>query len=152
MGDATVVSTYNLIGADGQKYGPVTAEQIRAWIIEGRANAQTLAQPEGSAEWKSLAQVVEFAPTLAGSQAPPVIWAADNRKSKLIAGLLGILLGGFGVHRFYLGYVAIGVAQILVTLVTFGLLGWLWGMIEGILILTNSTITTDADGRPLREH
>lgn len=146
------MSTYHLIGADGQKYGPVTTEQVTAWIAEGRANAQTLAQPEGSADWKSLAYLAEFAPTLAATQVPPVIWAADDRKSKLIAGLLGILLGGFGVHRFYLGYVAIGVAQILVTLVTFGLLGWLWGMIEGILILTNSTITTDADGRPLKEH
>ena len=146
------MSTYHFIGSDGQKYGPVSVEQLRTWVAEGRANAQTLAQEEGSAEWKSLAQFPDFAPTLAAAQVPPVIWAADNRKSKLIAGLLGILLGGFGVHRFYLGYVAIGVAQILVTLVTFGLLGWLWGMIEGILILTNSTITTDADGRPLREH
>ena len=93
--------SYNFIGADGQKYGPVTAEQLRAWVAEGRANAQTLAQPEGSTEWKSLAQFGDFAPTLAAAQVPPVIWTVDNRKSKLIAGLLGILLGGFGEHSKY---------------------------------------------------
>jgi len=71
-------------------------------------------------------------------------------KSKMAAGLLGIFLGGFGVHRFYLGYTGIGVAQIVVTLITCGA-GALWGFIEGILILTGSGITTDAEGRPLTE-
>jgi TM2 domain-containing membrane protein YozV len=140
-----------MIGVDGRQYGPVTDEQVREWVTQGRANAQTLARTEESTDWKSLAHFVEFAPTLATAQAPPVIASVDLRKSKLVAGLLGILLGGLGVHRFYLGYVAIGIAQILVTLVTFGIIGWLWGMIEGILILTNSTITTDAEGRPLKE-
>ena len=68
-------------------------------------------------------------------------------KSKIAAGLLGIFLGGFGVHRFYLGYVGIGVAQIAVTLITCGA-GAIWGFIEGILILTG-TIDKDAQGRPL---
>jgi TM2 domain-containing membrane protein YozV len=72
-----------------------------------------------------------------------------GQKSKLVAGLLGIFVGGFGVHRFYLGYTSIGVAQILVTIFTCGL-GSLWGFIEGILILTGS-INTDAEGRPLAD-
>ena len=71
-------------------------------------------------------------------------------KSRITAGLLGIFLGGFGVHRFYLGYSGIGVAQIFVTIFTCGI-GSLWGFIEGIMILANSGITTDAQGRPLRE-
>ncbi len=73
-----------------------------------------------------------------------------GEKSKLAAGLLGIFVGGLGVHRFYLGYIGIGVAQIFVTLLTFGI-GALWGFIEGILILTGSGIKKDAKGRPLRE-
>ena len=72
-----------------------------------------------------------------------------DAKSQLAAGLLGILLGGFGVHRFYLGFTGIGVAQIIVTLVTCGV-GALWGFIEGILILTGN-INKDAKGRPLKE-
>ena len=70
-------------------------------------------------------------------------------KSKLAAGLLGILLGGFGVHRFYLGYVGLGIAQIAVTIITCGA-GAIWGFIEGILILTG-TIDKDAQGRPLAD-
>ena len=71
-------------------------------------------------------------------------------KSRVAAGVLGILLGGLGIHRFYLGYVGIGIVQIIVTIVTFGF-GSLWGLIEGILILVKSGITTDAQGRPLRD-
>jgi TM2 domain-containing membrane protein YozV len=72
-----------------------------------------------------------------------------DAKSKLVAGLLGILVGGLGVHRFYLGYIGIGIAQIAVTLVTCGL-GGIWGLIEGILILVGN-MNTDAQGRPLKE-
>ncbi|HUU68555.1 MAG TPA: TM2 domain-containing protein [Planctomycetota bacterium] len=73
-----------------------------------------------------------------------------NAKSKLVAGLLGIFVGWAGVHRFYLGYTGIGVIQIIATLCSFGLAG-LWGFIEGILILCDTGITTDAQGRPLKE-
>ena len=52
---------YRIIGADGNEYGPVTAEQLRQWIVEGRANAQTKIQTEGSTEWKALADFPEFA-------------------------------------------------------------------------------------------
>lgn len=71
-------------------------------------------------------------------------------KSKMTAGLLGLFLGGWGVHRFYLGYTTMGIIQIVVTLVTCGI-GSLWGCIEGILILCGSTITTDANGNPLAD-
>ncbi len=79
----------------------------------------------------------------------PVGYADPEVKSRLTAGLLGIFLGGLGVHRFYLGYTSIGVLQILVTIATCGI-GGLWGIIEGILILSGSGIRTDAEGRPLR--
>lgn len=141
---------YKIVGADGRQYGPITVEQLKEWIAQGRINAFTLAQMEGSTDWKPLSQFAELAPHLAGATVPPLIQPFDDRKSRLVAGLLGILLGGLGVHRFYLGYVGIGIAQILVTLFTC-LAGWIWGLIEGILILTASTITTDAEGRPLKD-
>jgi len=141
---------YRVIGADGRQYGPATAEQIREWIAAGRANHQTLAQAEGASEWKPLGTFAEFAQPPLGPALPPLVGGYDLRKSKLVAGLLGILLGGLGVHRFYLGYIGIGIAQIVVTFVTCGL-GSIWGLIEGILILVGSSITTDAEGRPLKE-
>jgi hypothetical protein len=61
---------FKIIGADQQQYGPVSADQIRQWIAEGRANAQTVASPEGSTEWKPLASFPEFAEALS-RQAPP---------------------------------------------------------------------------------
>ena len=70
-------------------------------------------------------------------------------KSKLVAGLLGIFVGELGIHRFYLGYTGIGIAQIVVTILTLGI-GGLWGFIEGILILTGS-FNKDAQGRPLKD-
>lgn len=73
-----------------------------------------------------------------------------EQKSKVVAGLLGIFLGAWGIHRFYLGYTKIGIIQIIVTLVTCGI-GSLWGFIEGILILCGSQITTDANGNPLKD-
>lgn len=73
-----------------------------------------------------------------------------NQKSKLTAGLLGIFLGGFGVHRFYLGYTQIGIIQIVVTVLTCGI-GSIWGLVEGIMILAEAEqFRTDAEGRPLR--
>ena len=52
---------YRIIGADQKEYGPITLDQIRRWIAEGRINAQTKVQPEGAAEWKTLAEVPELA-------------------------------------------------------------------------------------------
>lgn len=77
----------------------------------------------------------------------------SNAKSKVAAGILGIFLGTFGVHNFYLGYNGKAVAQLLLTILSFGLLSWvsaLWGLIEGILILTGN-ISTDADGNKLAD-
>jgi len=74
-------------------------------------------------------------------------------KSKLAAGLLGIFLGSLGVHNFYLGYTGKAVAQLLITILSCGTLSivsGIWGLIEGIMILTGS-ITTDAEGKQLGE-
>ncbi|WP_030316979.1 TM2 domain-containing protein [Streptomyces sp. NRRL B-3229] len=65
-------------------------------------------------------------------------------KSKVIAGILQLTLGGFGVGRFYLGNVGMGLAQ----LFTCGGLG-VWSLIDGILLLTGND-HTDEHGRILR--
>ncbi|MQF69371.1 TM2 domain-containing protein [SAR202 cluster bacterium AD-804-J14_MRT_500m] len=72
-----------------------------------------------------------------------------STRSRLVAGLLGILLGGFGVHRFYLGNIGIGIIQIVVSLITLGI-GGLWGLVEGIVIVAGAD-WKDADGRPLKK-
>ncbi|KFJ04731.1 TM2 domain-containing protein [Bifidobacterium subtile] len=80
-------------------------------------------------------------------------------RQKLVAGLLGIFLGCFGVHNFYLGNTGKAVAQLLLTLigwiVLFGpFVSWVWGLIEGILILCanyGSPWHRDALGVELRD-
>lgn len=92
-------------------------------------------------------------PYQGGYQQAPYGAVDPNAKSKLAAGLLGIFLGWIGVHNFYLGNTGKAVAQLLITVLSCGTLCWvseIWGIIEGILILTGS-IKTDSTGRPLKD-
>ena len=82
-------------------------------------------------------------PPAGGPYGPPL-----SDKTKLVAGLLGILLGAFGAGRFYTGHTGMAIAQIAVTWLTCGF-GGLWPLIDGILILINGG--TDAQGRVLRD-
>jgi TM2 domain-containing membrane protein YozV len=95
-------------------------------------------------------------PAWGGYQAPyqPAVQQYDtfgrplSDKSKVVAGVLGIALGGFGAGRFYTGHTSTAVAQLLVTIFTCGL-GHFWGLVDGIMILVNGG--TDAQGRVLRD-
>jgi hypothetical protein len=58
---------YKIIGADQKEYGPITADQLRQWISEGRINAHTRVQTEGTGVWKSVAELPEFAAALPAS-------------------------------------------------------------------------------------
>lgn len=71
--------------------------------------------------------------------------ALPGAEKKLVAGLLGILLGGLGIHKFYLGYNKEGIIMLVGTLVigiiTCGIGAWavgVVGLIEGIIYLTKS--------------
>ncbi len=69
-------------------------------------------------------------------------------KKRRIAATLGFLGGAIGLHRFYLGFYNIALAQILVTYLSGGY-GVMWGFIEAVLITTGH-IYKDAKGRPLK--
>ncbi len=64
---------YRIIGADGKEYGPVSAEILRQWIAQGRANAQSRIRPEAAADWKFLSELPEFAADLAARSGTPVL-------------------------------------------------------------------------------
>lgn len=146
---------YKIIGADGQSYGPVNAEQIRRWLAEHRVNAQTLVQTEGAPDWKPLASLPEFAPDLRTT--PPTIapppTLASRASNKIPAGICGILLGWLGVHKFILGYTGAGLVMLLVSLLSCFILAGvmhLIGLIEGIIYLCKSDeefVRTYVDGR-----
>lgn len=78
-----------------------------------------------------------------------------EQKSKVVAGILGILLGGLGIHNFYLGKTKIALIQLLVSVISVGTLYpimGIWGLVEGILILVgHDSFRTDAKGVPLKD-
>ena len=103
------MQTYKIIGADQKEYGPVTVEQLRQWIAQGRANAQTRVRAENETDWRALADIPEFAPDLAAAAASPppaspstigsLPQTAPNKTSglaiaSLIIGIFGILSCG----------------------------------------------------------
>jgi TM2 domain-containing membrane protein YozV len=72
-------------------------------------------------------------------------------KSKVVGGLLQLLglFGLVGIGRIYLGYTGLGVAQLVVGLITCGIGAIVWGIIDAVLILTDKV--RDPEGRPLRD-
>jgi TM2 domain-containing membrane protein YozV len=68
-----------------------------------------------------------------GGQVP-----ADANSKKILAGVLGIVFGGLGVHRFILGDVTGGLIRIAITVVSCGTVGSIIGLVEGIIYLTKS--------------
>jgi TM2 domain-containing membrane protein YozV len=72
-----------------------------------------------------------------GAQGSMVDWKSQGADKKIVAGICGILVGGFGVHKFILGYTTEGIIQIVITFLTCGI-GSIVGLVEGIIYLTKS--------------
>jgi hypothetical protein len=98
-------SMYKIIGADQKEYGPVNADELRAWIGQGRANGQTLVMVENG-PWKPLSSYPEFADTLrtATASAPPSLSssplasprASIETRTVQVPGILLIVAGAIG--------------------------------------------------------
>jgi TM2 domain-containing membrane protein YozV len=61
-----------------------------------------------------------------------------QENKKVVAGVLAILLGGLGVHKFILGYTQEGIIQLVIGIVSCGAISGLIGLIEGIIYLTKT--------------
>jgi len=115
---------YKIVGADGRIYGPITAEQLRQWFSEGRANAQTQTLAPGATEWKPLGALPEFTNWFAA--APPTIgtaypaYRAGRRANSfamagMVCGILSLVLCccyGFPFNILGIVFSLIGLAQI----------------------------------------
>jgi prepilin-type processing-associated H-X9-DG protein len=111
---------YKIIATDQKEYGPVTADQIRQWITEGRVNAQSRAMAEGAMEWKPLAAFPEFAgalpaaPPAAGAPWPvppgalrPIPKTSGMAIASLVLGVLGVFsCGATALVGLILGIIA----------------------------------------------
>ena len=74
---------YKIRGGDGKEYGPVSADTLKQWVAEGRANAQTQILPEGSMNWVALGQLPEFADQAAAPAAPAFSAAGPAAGAKI---------------------------------------------------------------------
>ena len=100
---------YKIIGADQKEYGPVSAEQLRAWIVEGRVNALTRILPEGAIEWKVLGDLPEFAAASPGTvptmpAAPPAGSAGAEKVNGPAIGLIVVAILGVALQIVSLIY------------------------------------------------
>src|SRR5215469_15966427 len=94
---------YKIIGADGKEYGPISTEQLRQWIAEGRVNAQTQILPEGATEWRPLSDfpdlhggVPSAPPSFPGPMAAaPMTAAAQDQVTAPAIALMVVAIVGF---------------------------------------------------------
>lgn len=134
----------------GQQAGPFTIEQLR----DRGVRPDTLVWREGMAQWMPAGSVAELGALFAGGVppvTPPYAMPAGygtvpppGAEKKVAAGLCGILVGTFGIHKFILGFTGAGLTMLLITVCTCFMAAPIMhiiGLIEGIIYLTKS----DAD-------
>ena len=102
---------YKVIGSDGKTYGPIPAEMLRQWMMEGRVNANTLAQLDGANDWQPLSSMPQFAippvMSMPAAYAPVSPPAKSNNLAVLglVSGLLGCLCCCCGIPFALLGLI-----------------------------------------------
>jgi|688.fasta_scaffold178584_3 hypothetical protein len=72
---------YHIIGADSREYGPVSLDQLKQWLNEGRLNPQSRVRAEDSADWMALGDLPEFKTTLTPAFGPPQPVALPSAES-----------------------------------------------------------------------
>jgi hypothetical protein len=133
---------------DQSPYQPPEPPQYQPPIPPGGQQPYQQPYPPGGFVPPPVYGAPGYPPPGYGPPQPGAPWGVDqygrpySDKSKVVAGVLQILLGGFGAGRWYTGHYGIAVAQLL----TCGGLG-VWALIDGILMLVGNV--TDAQGRPL---
>jgi hypothetical protein len=106
---------YKIIGADQKEYGPVTIDQIRQWIRDGRVNAHTQARSESGGQWQPLSAFPEFAdafaagaPTMAPTPTPAAFPAGggdtrDAAKRAVMGPAIALIVtAGLGIALYLL--------------------------------------------------
>ncbi len=84
---------YKIIGGDGKEYGPISSDQLRQWISEGRVNAQTQTLLEGTADWKPLGGFPEFASSFAAPPTAATVFQAPTPTGEAASKVSGPAIG-----------------------------------------------------------
>ena len=123
----------------GRQFGPHTLPELAMLVGVGTISPAAMAWQAGSPQWVPISSVVPMPHqmTMARlSESQPI-----HSSNRILAGIMGLLFGGLGIHKFVLGYTGAGVIMLAITLLTCGY-GWivmgLIGFIEGVVYLTKS--------------
>ena len=96
--------TYEMIGSDGEQYGPFTIQDLRDTLSQGRANAQTQIRETGTEAWQPLGQVLgnqsienfsEYREAILTGNRRLDVGLAFSQGSELFKAHMGILIGSF---------------------------------------------------------
>lgn len=150
------------VGHYGQ-LGPLTLEQIQELVQDGVVAPETFVWRTGMSGWQRADSTAEIVPLMRGHSGPPppplptaspqtpaymssgYLALPKSDRDRTLAGLLQLLIPGTG--RMYLGYAAHGVLQLVLTPC---IIGWVWSMVDGVLILAGS-LRLDGYGRVLTD-
>lgn len=85
-----------------------------------------------------------------GVPVTPIYCESQNQVSneRIIVLLLCFFLGGLGVHRFYTKNIGIAISQLLLGILSCGLISWIWAIVDFVILLSGNYKT--GDGRVLR--
>ena len=130
---------------NGNRMGPVDEATMRTLIADRTISIDTLVWTNGMANWTPLQQTQLAAGLPVPPPTPntaPVSSHHPDAKDRVAYVLLAVLLG-CGIHNFYAGYTTKGIIQLLVSILSCGILWffmWIWAIIEAC------TVTQDANG------
>jgi hypothetical protein len=82
---------YKILGSDGNEYGPISAEKIRQWILEGRVEKKTPVLPDGAEDWVFLSSLPEFEEAFASPQKLETAVPVKKRRWRMVV-CMGLLL------------------------------------------------------------
>ncbi len=120
------MANYFIIGGDGKEYGPVTADDIRQWLAEGRLNAHSLAKAESDAEFRPLEKFPEFAALFAAA-APatigPLKTSAGVPAGDYELDLVGCISQGWELVKDHMGVLFVATLFYLLIELAVGMLG-----------------------------
>jgi len=114
---------YKIIGSDGKEYGPVSIEQLRQWMAEGRVNGQTQIRLDGATGWQALGSLTEFASVTDSPPSHPPVPSTPSQATvtpqkvsglaitSLVLGILGFCSWGI-TSLFGLIFGCIGLSKI----------------------------------------
>ncbi len=128
---------------NGNRIGPVDEVTMRSLIADRTISNDTLVWTNGMANWTPLQQTQLAAGLPVPPPTPyvaPVSAHHPDAKDRVAYVLLAVLLG-CGIHNFYAGYNTKGIIQLLVSVLSCGILWffmWIWAIIEACTVMQDS--------------